>query len=221
MEKLRLVIEQYGRWAAYLDYVRRIEAHVESDFGHCLENAKALLEAIGKEICEQKGRSLSETSTINGVLKNAFSVLGYSNVSLVNQISSALATIGQQIGELRNDIGPTAHGKPIAEMEARNEKVDLLTREFLVDTTVSISCLLIRAFEAESPRLLAPSLLEELDYQEAEDFNEYWDEVFGEFEMGTYSYSASEILYQVDKQAYVTEYEAFKAEPLADNEQTD
>jgi hypothetical protein len=44
---------------------------------------------------------------------------------------------------------------------------------------------------------------------EAEDFNESWDDSFGEFVMGDYSYPASEILFNVDKQAYVNEYKSF------------
>ena len=48
-----------------------------------------------------------------------------------------------------------------------------------------------------------------MDYWEAEEFNESWDDSFGEFSMGDYSYPASEILFNVDKQAYVNEYKAF------------
>ena len=109
MDKLKNTIEQYGRWAELSIYIGRIETHIESDFSHSLENAKALLETIGKEICQSKGIQLSETSSINGVLKNAFSSLGYTNSNLVNQIASALATIGQQVGELRNEIGISSH----------------------------------------------------------------------------------------------------------------
>lgn len=109
MDKLKKTIEQYGRWAELSIYIGRIETHIESDFSHSLENAKALLETIGKEICTSKGLQLSDTISINGVLKNAFSSLGYTNINLVNQIASALATIGQQVGELRNEIGISSH----------------------------------------------------------------------------------------------------------------
>jgi hypothetical protein len=53
-------------------------------------------------------------------------------------------------------------------------------------------------------------LTDSLDYLEAEDFNELWDDSFGEFVMGDYSYPASEILFNVDKQAYVNECKSFK-----------
>lgn len=211
MEKLKKTIEQYGRWTVLSIYIGRIETHIDSDFSHSLENAKALLETIGKEICQSKGIQLSETSSINGVLKNAFSSLGYTNSNLVNQIASALATIGQQVGELRNEIGISSHGKSLDEIRERNNRVNILTREFLIDTVEIVSCFLIRNFENENPRKPKETLEETLDYWEADEFNEFWDDSFGEFEMGNYAYSASEILYNVDKQAYINEYNAFSA----------
>lgn len=211
MEKLKKVIEQYGRWSDLSVYIGRIETHIELDFSHSLENAKALLETIGKEICTSKGVELAATSSINGVLKNAFSALGYSNSNLVNQISSALATIGQQVGELRNEIGLTSHGKSLEEIRERNDRVNILTREFLIDTVEIVSCFLIRNFENENPRVITETAEETLDYYEAEEFNDFWDDSFGEFDMGNYSYPASEILFNVDKQAYINEYKAYMA----------
>jgi hypothetical protein len=210
MERLKKVIEQYGRWTDLSVYISRIETHVESDYSHSLENAKALLETIGKEICTAKGRSLNADSTINGVLKNAFSSLGYANSNLVNQISSALATIGQQIGELRNEIGLTSHGKSLEKIRERNNHIDSLTKDFLIGTVVIVSCFLIRCFENENPRKITTEEEPVLRYEDAEDFNESWDDSFGEFEMGDYSYTASEILYNVDNEAYMNEYNAFK-----------
>lgn len=212
MDKLKTTIESYGRWAALSIYVERIEAHQDSDFSHCLENAKALLEAISKEICLQKGSPICGTPPFNNVLRTAFMLLGFSNTALVTQISTSLANIGHQIGNLRNDIGPTAHGRTLAEMEDRNNGINLFTRDFLIETTTSVASLLIRAFEADSPRIVGPSLEETIVYQDAEEFNEYWDEIFGEFKMDRYSYAASEILYNVDKPAYANEYRAFNSE---------
>ncbi|MEQ1599841.1 MAG: abortive infection family protein [Methylotenera sp.] len=215
MQKLRATIEQYSHWKILELYVDRIEAHIESDFSHSLENAKALLESIGKEICKSKNVELSENSSVNGVLKKAFSALGYSNRDLVNQVSRSLATIGEEIGNLRNDISPTSHGKSLDELRERNSKVDLLTREFLIDSTLVIALFLIRAFEErkfdtiikEDAQTLEPI---KLIYDELQDFNESWDEAFGEFTMGEYSYLASEILFNVDYNAYETEFNGFK-----------
>ena len=209
MEKLKNVIDQYGRWSELSIYINRIEAHIETDFSHSIENAKALLETIGKEVCNVSGIELDSSSSINGVLKRAFNVLGYSNKNLVTQISTALATIGQQLGTLRNEIGLTSHGKTLEEIKERNKQLNVLTREFLIDSVEIVSCFLIRNFENEYPRLSDGSVEERLIYYEAEEFNNYLDDAFGEFEMGNYSYSASEILFYVDIDAYKNEYMLF------------
>lgn len=69
MDKLKTKISQYGRWAPINDYILRVETHLETDFSISLENAKALLESIGKEICDAKGCPLADDSSVNGVLK--------------------------------------------------------------------------------------------------------------------------------------------------------
>ena len=209
MERLKKIIEQYGRWFELTTYIDRIEAHVSTDFSHAIENAKALLETIGKEICNSKGLELEATASINSILKRAFTAIGYTSSSLVAQISSALATIGQNVGELRNHIGTTAHGKSLEELKERNNRVDELTREFLIDTTVIVASFLIRNFENENPRSKIETVEAELLYTDNEPFNEFWDDLYGGFEMGDYSFPAIEILFNVDYKAYMTELQAF------------
>ena len=214
MEKLRATIEQYSRWKGLELYIDRMEGHLDSDFSTSIENAKALLESIGKEICGAKGVELAPTSSVNGVLKTAFRALGYSSEDLVNRISGSLANIGQEIGNLRNEISPTSHGKLLDELKDRNNKVDALTRGFLIDSTLVVAVFLIRAFEERKDAVVladAETAKDELlSYDELEYFNSYWDEAYGEFQMGDYSYTASEILFNVDYKAYETEYSAFK-----------
>ena len=212
MEKLRTTLAQYSRWQTLGMYVDRMEGHLETDFSISVENAKALLESIGKEICDATGVSLGTKPSINAILKKAFIALGYTAEELVTQVSSSLATIGQLIGSLRNEISPTSHGKSLEELTVRNNKVDLLTREFLIDSTLVVAIFLIRAFEERKSIAVAPTNSAAdvtLDYENNEDFNSFWDESFGEFEMGDYSFAASEILFNLDLQAYQAEYEVF------------
>jgi len=223
VEKIRATIKEYGRWKELELYIDRMEVHLESDFSISVENAKALLESIGKEICDAKNVELNPTSSINAVLKKAFRALGYSNEELVNKVSGSLATIGQEVGSLRNEISPTSHGKSLDDLSERNNKVDLLTREFLIDSTLVIAVFLIRAFEERREvSLPAFEAAEEelLKYDELENFNEFWDEAYGEFVMGDYSYNASEILYNLDYKAYETEYKGFaEDEPEVETEE--
>lgn len=209
MERLKKIIEQYGRWSELTIYTDRIEAHASTDFSHAIENAKALLETIGKEICNSKGIELKGTPSINAVMKKAFTAIGYSSDNLVTQISAALANIGQQMGNLRNEISPTSHGKSLEELKERNKKVDELTRELLIDTTVIVASFLIRTFENENPRSKTETVEAEQRYTDNEPFNEFWDDLYGEFKMGDYSFPASEILFNVDYKVYVTEHQAF------------
>lgn len=208
MDKLKNLINQYGRWSHLKLYTERIETYINSDFSQALENVKALLESIGKGICSSKGMELSSASSINGVLKKAFLSIGYNGDSMVTQISGSLANIGQQIGDLRNKIGVTSHGRSAKELQERNDKVDEFTKEFLIDSTIIVACFLIRAFENENPRINETEEIK-LVYLENEEFNNNWDELYGDFEMGEYSYTASEILYNVDFPAYATEQKAF------------
>ena len=209
MDKLKETINQYGRWKLLNIYIERIETYKESDFSLAIENMKSLLETIGKQICCENGMEIESTASLPSVLKKSFNAIGYQNNSATIQISSALTTIGRNIAELRNKIGITSHGKTLDELKKRNNKIDNLTKEFLTNTVESISCFLIKSFETKNPRT---HIKKQITYPEQEDFNEYWDELYGEFNMGDYSYSSSEILYYVDNEAYLYELKKFSEE---------
>lgn len=215
MDKLKTKISQYGRWTPIGEYIVRIETYLETDFSISLENAKCLLETIGKEICDAKGRPLADKSSINGVLKNAFSVMGYANEDMVTQISSSLATIGQKVGSLRNEIGTSSHGKTLDQLQKRNEAVNDLTKSFLIDSIEIIACFLISLFEGEH---ISECKARVVNYEEREDFNDYWDEIYGDFVMGDYSFTASEILYNNDIEAYDNEYKSYLLNDFNDDE---
>lgn len=220
MDKLKKVIDEHSRWKELHQYVDRIEGHIETDFSISVENAKSLLETIGKEICNQCGLPMDATSKIQVVLKNAFIALGFPNDAMVTQISTSFSTIGQKIGELRNDIRHTAHGKTLDEIRKRNDDIDYSTREFLVDSTVIVAVFLIRNFEKNQSVNSSPSTkttdLEEVDYLDEEEFNQYLDDAFGDFEIGNYIFPSSRILYYVQLSAYLKERTAY-LERIVDN----
>ncbi len=208
MERLKELIENHSRWKSLLEYVRRIEAYRENDFSSCIENTKSLLETIGKEVCKINGIEVDNNSTVNGVIKQAFKSLGYSSSNITRQISTSLATIGQCIGEIRNEIGITSHGKTLQEIKDCNKHVDDFTKDFLVDSIEAISCLLINLVELKSYN----SISKQDDivlYDNCEKFNDYWDDYYSEYKMGDYSFCASEILYSMDYEAYITELNAY------------
>ena len=83
----------------------------------------------------------------------------------------------------------------------------------MIDSTLVVAVFLIRSFEGRDtvvPMATSVDANSIPDYEDNEAFNNYWDETFGEFSMGQYSYPASEILFNVDAQAYEAEHKAFR-----------
>ena len=218
MEKLKKVIEQYGRWAEYSMYTDRIEAHIESDFSLCVENSKSLIEGISKQICKEKSVLLSGDESFNKLIKIAFDAIGHRRDECINIIGGSLSAIAHQLGNLRTNIGATSHGMTSDELRSRNDSLDAITKEFLIDSIEIIGCFLIRNFENETPRVSIESINELFSFEDAQDFNDFWDELFGDFEMGEYSYTASEILYNADNEAYMNEYKGFKENQELEND---
>lgn len=223
MQRLSDILVKYPRWKTLEVYIERIEAFTEADFSTAIENAKALLESIGKEICKAYNVDIAQDANINTVLKKSFLSLGHPGDSFVTQISTSLATIGQQIGNIRNNISPTSHGRPLADLKKRNDAIDDFTARFLIDSTVIVTIFLICSHEERQANTQVQAQNEEtpseLAYEDFEAFNEHWDETFGDFEMGPYSYTASEILYNVDRKAYDFEKRTFDVRAYFESEE--
>jgi hypothetical protein len=213
MQKLKNIIEKYSRWQPLYDYINRIEGYRETDFSLCIENSKALLESIAKEICIQKNQPLENTENVRKLLSLSFGCLGYHPSGTIRQIGTAVANIGQQMGNFRNEIGTTAHGKTLEQLVNREQTINSLTNNFLIFSTELVCCFLIECFESDNYKINQET---EIDYSDNENFNEYWDEMYGEFTMSEYSFPASEILFAVDPEAYMTElinFIQFSVEP--------
>lgn len=210
MQRLKSILTKHSNWEPYNEYIVRIEGFASTDFTLCVENAKALLEGISKEVCAKKGITLEKASSMSGCLKTAFKSLGYPSSSTILQIGTAIANVGQQMGNFRNEIGTTAHGKTIEELQKRQSSIHDLTGNFLIEATAIVCCFLIEAFETDQPLKV---IEDEIDYDENENFNDFWDDQYGEFEMGDYSFFASEVLFSNDPKAYKNELRAFNMIP--------
>lgn len=219
MERLRLTLERYSRWKPYIEYVERIEGYQHTDFSLCVENSKALLESVAKEICTQKRQPLVGAESVSKLISLSFGSLGYAPSETMRQIGTAIANIGQQMGNLRNEIGTTAHGKTLEEMKSRSGSINALTDGFLISSTELVCCFLIELFETDNP--LVPVVDSELVYDDNPEFNEYWDEIYGKFTMTEdYTYPASQILFSLDFLAYQSELNTFKSLPDEPEETT-
>ncbi len=213
MEKLKKIIEHYGRWRPLEEYIQRIDAYKDSDFSISLENSKSMLESIAKEICNERRQVYEDDDSPSKLLKLAFGAIGVQSTTIGPQIAVALSNIGHHMGQLRNEIGAISHGRTMADLQAKQESIDEITSDFLIQSTETTACFLIQYFEWKYPRVSETHTEEErLDYNSCEDFNEFWDDSYGEFLMDELTYTASEILFHVDNQAYKAAYKAFKQE---------
>jgi hypothetical protein len=207
MDRLKATIAACERWSVLLEYVARIEAYRDSNFPLCIENAKALIESVAKEICKQKGMDVSNDDAPGKLLKMAFACLGYGDDEPIQQIGRALSNIGFQVGHLRNEIGVISHGKTLEELTKSKEVIDRASSDFLLFSTELVCCFLIQLVESETKKQAEDSAI--IEYEENPEFNDFWDDQYPEFLMGEYSFAASEILYKLDPLAYRTEFAAF------------
>jgi hypothetical protein len=211
VQRIKAILEKYSRWQDYEFYVKRIEGYRETDFSICIENSKSLLEGICKEICKQKNQPVEKTDSVSKVVRLAFGCLGHQPTATVNQIGQALANIGQQMGNFRNEIGATSHGKTVEELRKRENSIDILTGDFLIQSIETVCCFLIEAFETENP--LVPKEAKE-SYEDNEDFNDYWNNIYGDITVAVgIEYDASEILYHLNYPLYKQALEEFKTLP--------
>ena len=211
MNRLQSILDKHSRWQPLSEYIGRIEGYRSSDFSLCIENSKSLLESIAKEICQQKNQPLTNDESVGKLMGLAFGSLGYHPSDAMRQIGQAIANIGHQMGVFRNEVGVTAHGRTLEELKGRDDIVNSLTGDFLIFSTETVCCFLIEAFETDNP---LAAVRPELELDDNTDFNEFWDDLYGEFKMTeAYTYPASEILFNVDNEAYKTELNAFKQTP--------
>ena len=195
-----------ARWTEVCIFIDRIEASREQDFSLALENAKALLESVCKEICETYGVELPRQSNMSYIVKSCLGALGFTNTDDAKKISSSLAFVGEKIGKIRNEICSTSHGRTVEELRKINLMFDDLTKDFLFDIIQTIIILLIRTFELRQDS----QSKKEISNEKNKEFDDFLDEMYGEFSIGIYSYPASQILFSVDSEAYQYERKNFE-----------
>lgn len=215
MDRLKIILETYPtQWQTYDEYINRILGFRNTDFSTCIENCKALIEGIARNICDLKGTAYTNKDGVGKLVKLAFDSFGYPSTDPIRSMGASISNVSGKISDIRNQIGATAHGKSADELRKRNEIYNSATQDFLILSTEMVACLLIELFEADAVKIVEdenglPS------YDENEDFNAAWDDTWGKFTMNDYSFFASQILYQLDPLAYTSELNAYK---LSNNE---
>jgi hypothetical protein len=203
MQNLKLFIDNFSKWSVLQQYVQRIETYADTDTSIVIENCKALIESICKTVLIEANDVNTENMNVNKLIKCTLKHLGVLNQNV--KIANSLTTIIQEIGELRNDFGVTAHGRGIAELEKANN-LTKATGTFLINVTDNVACYILHVYHHEHPQRNLPRI----DYKDNEEFNAYFDELYEKVRFSEYQYLPSEVLFGVDPTAYKTELENFK-----------
>jgi hypothetical protein len=208
MERLKELIQEQSRWKDLEIYPTRIEAFLDNDFISAIENGKALIETICKTILDEQKESYEKNETINKLVSKTLFALGIFAKGQISKFGSGIVTALHNLGELRNKIGDTAHGKSL--LEIRKNKIEALSAGFLINSVELLACFLIEYYEFEFP---THKEKKERKYEDFQTFNEYLDETYGNIQVADYKYLASEILFAVDETAYDFEFQKYLSEP--------
>lgn len=193
MDGFKLLIIKYPIWSSLDVYLSNIEKNINNDFSVVIENLKSLLESIAKQICKENDVEINQTISLNKLIKKAVDCLNFDKNKEYEHISSALATIAEKLGNLRNQRGVQAHGKELAKLVDRNQGIAEFEKDFLVNTTLETAKYLIQLYQ---------QFLGQISYEDNFDYNSYLDELYGEINILGKQYKASQILYTFDQDVY-------------------
>lgn len=205
MKQLEEFFEAHSRWTPLKRYLGRIRAFPD-DGGIIVGNCKALIESICKTILEDHFKEeLTGNERFQNLVKYACLKMG--TLNQVASLASAFSNLATQLGTLRNHHTDAGHGMTVAKLEQMPETITEATSHCLITITEQIALFLLRVFEHEHPqRETSKPLLLNTHLE----FNEAFDENNDSHEVAGYGpYSASEVLYSVDLDAYRTELETY------------
>jgi len=179
-----------------------IEQAVDANPGLAFDLAKSLVESTCKIVLADRGCACDEGWDLPKLLKETLGRLrlipecvdGDQAVSVsLRKTVGGLQTVIQGICELRNTHGFASHGRDASFQQLESVQALLVARS--ADTVVSFLFRVHRGYAASaSPRLLA--------YGDNPAFNDHVDEANEPVRIFSLSYKPSEVLFQVDPQAY-------------------
>ena len=200
MDILKEICESYTKWKPLEGYILRIETYQDSDGVLVLENCKALIESICKTILEDLKEPVSGTETFQALISKACNKM--SCLPHTGSLVRSFVTVPQRLGEFRNDFAVIAHGASVYEIEERRNKITKAATDFMISTVEQLAVFLITVYQEEYPLKKQGKIR----YEDNPDFNNQFDEEIDPIQIGIFGpYSPSEILFNIDSDAYKTE----------------
>jgi hypothetical protein len=202
MEWIKEIIGNQGRFSKLLLYTSKIEDSLNTNPNETIEVSKALIETICKTINKDLGHELTDTRNFpemvrETLLKIPFIIkLNGRDAEATEKVCKNVLTLCQGLSEFRNNHGFSSHGQDIEE-----EQADITLAKLIYKSTDVIGGFLLEIHT----NFTSLENLKRLYYEDYPDFNEWYDELYGQAEIGQYNYPSSEALYKTDIEAYKQE----------------
>ena len=200
MDMLKEICNSYIKWKPLEEYILRIETYRDSDGVLVLENCKALIESICKTILEELKEKVSGKESFQALVSKACNKM--SCLPNTGDLARSFATVAQRLGEFRNNFAVISHGASVYQIEERRNKITKAATDFMISTVEQLAVFLITVYQEEYPLQKQGKIR----YEDSPDFNDQFDEEIEPIQIGEYGpYSPSEILFNIDIDAYKTE----------------
>lgn len=205
-------MEHLGRPTALELSIVTLERAVTENPGLAVDVAKTLVETTCKAICRERCVALGEGADLQKMVHVTAECLGLTPAGHkkagelrrgLTRAASGLAAMVQGLAEVRNIEGSASHGKDIDWASIGRAQAELAAHA--ADAVISF---LYAAHLGQAARPGVPSLR----YEDNPQFNEAIDEREGPVDIIGYPYKVSEVLFNMDLEAYRTELESFLAD---------
>jgi hypothetical protein len=185
------------------EQVKGIEQAVIENPGLAFDLAKTIIESTCKTVLAQRGIPFSTSDDLPKLFRTATQNLPFLPASASSDIEarkslartlSGLHTDLQGVCELRNTHGYAAHG-----VEAERVSMSNIQALLAAQTADTIVGFLHRVHREDRPTSPGPSL----EFSANAEFNQYVDDANMPIEIFGLAYRSSEVLFQLDRPAYV------------------
>lgn len=207
MDILKEICSSYGKWNPLEEYILRIETYRQTNGPVVLENCKALVETICKTILVDLGEPLINNEKTHILISKACNKMRC--LPNTGDLARSFITVAQKLGEFRNNFAVIAHGVTVYQIEERRNKITRAATDFMISTVEQLAVFLITVYHEEYPILTQRAVR----YEDNSEFNEKYDEEIESIQIGGYGpYSPSEVLFNIDIDAYKTELSNYTAD---------
>jgi len=202
MDLLKEICDSYRKWKPLEECILRIETYQVSDGILVLENCRALIESICKTILKDLNEPTLGTESLQSLVSKACNKM--SCLPNTGDLVRSFVTVSQRLGEFRNNFAVTAHGASVYEIKERRNKINKTAIDFMISTVEQLTVFLITVYQEEYPL----KKQEKIRYEDNPDFNDQFDEEVEPIQIGEYGpYSPSEVLFNIDIDAYKKNYQ--------------